>query len=598
MTINSDINASLTVPGIFGQIDLRSGSNSLGATPKSALILGYKNGGTAEYNVPVEVTGDADIDRLVGRDSWIAEEARALLDGPNVKGVVKLTLVPLQAPSSGVAQILTMAVVSAPSTVTPGTPGANTAATSSGSWTLWVDEMPHVIAIVNGDTLATVMATIVTALTNNVRLRWTPASTGGGGGTLTNKTKGLHSDGVLRIDYGSVDVGLRLSPGTVTFAGTTTATGTHTLTVGAAVISTDIANPSTPTQSGAAVVEETNAGGYVVTAAASAGAVTYYLAQGRDYRFATSALTGATAQTATAAFGTAGSGSPDFTAALAILAGQPSLLMWSMRFIDATSIGTVAAHINTYNNGRYQKNQYLLVCSPFSGSAWGAVLAATSPNITTVPYYYTTAWNQPDCPGPAGKMSARLAGILASLDYVALNMDRYAIRSRSNTLLIPAVGSRPDLDTRNSDMLNLGVSPIVVFADNLNHIDSARTTIIRSTASDTRVCELGVIRTALAQRDAINADLDAYLFSDDGGKNFRSDGLIHTPYVATIDSIKQCILNTLRKLDVRDLVQNTEDNKDLIQGEQEPGQPTTLNYFIPFDPVLPIHILNYKQSLV
>ena len=95
-----------------------------------------------------------------------------------------------------------------------------------------------------------------------------------------------------------------------------------------------------------------------------------------------------------------------------------------------------------------------------------------------------------------------------------------------------------------------------------------------------------------------NAAIDSLLFSDEGGKNFRGDGLVHTPYVVTADSVKQCILNALRDLDRRDLIQYTEENKNLIQFSAEPGNPNLINYFIPFSPVVGLHVVAYRQAMV
>lgn len=598
MPINTDISNSNVVPGVMGQIDLRSGSGSLGTLAKSLLIIGYKKSGAlAAYNVPVDVGGDADIDAQVGTDCDLAEDARAAFDVPGVRGVVQVRLLPVAEPSGGVATVLSLAVVSSPSGTSP---GSNTAATAAGPWNVFVDERPHPVAILSGDTLAAVATNIVAAINADPRTRWTAATTGGGAFTLTCKHKGkTGNDGVVRIDYGQVELGLRLSAGTVTFATDSSATGTNLLQVGAVSISTAIANPSTPTQSASAVVASVNASGYAVTAASSAGVVTLYLAQLRDYRLAKNTLTGAASQTATAVFGTTGTGDPDLTAALSVMAGEPSCLFWSTRFIHSSPLGAITQHITTYNNGRYQKSQILCVCSPDAGTVWGAVLAGTSPAMTSAPNYWAVAWDQPDCPGPAGTRAARLGALMASLDYVALNMDRVALRSLGNApLLIPAVAIRPDPDTRNTDMLALGISPIVVFADNQNHVDSAKTTIPRNTAADVRVCELITIRTALYQRQYVNQKVDALLFTDDGGKNFRADGLSHTPYVVTADGIKQCILAAIRELDTRDLVQFTEENKDLIQYSPEPGNPNLVNYFIPFSPVVGLHNFVYRQAMV
>jgi phage tail sheath gpL-like len=599
VTINSDISRSTVIPGVYGQISLSSGSKSLGNTTKGILLVGYKaSGGIAAYNVPVEVTGDADINAQVGMNSDLAEDARAAFDTPGVRGTVKVQLLPIPAPTGGVAQILTMSVVSAPTS--GAAPGSNTAATASGQWLLYIDGHVHAIAIVLGDTLATVAATAVAAIADDLQLRWSAADTGSGNFTLTCRHTGKTGlDGVVRIDYGDTDVGLRLSPGTLTFTGTTSATGTSLINVGAQTVSTAIANPSTPTLSATTVAASVNAGGYAVTAASLVGAVTLYLAHLRDYRFATTSLTGATGQTVAGVFGTAGSGDPDLTTALNIMAGQPSVTFWATRLVHSSPLGALVGHITTYNNGKFQKSQILCVNSAQSGSAWGSVISGTSPNMTAAPQYWNVAWNQPDAPESQSNLAVRLAGYMASLDYVALNMDRVLVRTLGQApLLIPAVGSRPDPDTRNADMLSLGISPIVVFSDNQNHVDSAKTTIIRATASDVRTCELSCIRSALYQRAYINAAVDQLLFTDDGGKNFRADGEVHTPYVVTADQVTQCIINALRELSNRDVIQNVEANKDLVQFSAEPGDPTVINYFIPFDPVVPLHIFNYKQALV
>jgi phage tail sheath gpL-like len=598
VTINSDISRSTVIPGIYGQIDLQSGSKSLGSTEKAVVIVGYKKSGAlAPYNLPVVVTGDGDINAQVGINSDLAEDARAIFDTPGVRGTVKVALLPIAEPTGGVAQILSLAVVSAPN---GSAPGSNTTATASGQWIVYVDGHAHPVGILLGDSLATVAGSIETALGDDTQLRWTASDGGSGAFSLTCVHTGKTGlDGVVRIDYGDTDVGLRLSVGTVTFSGTSAATGTHVLNVGAQSISTAIANPSTPTQSATAVTSNINAGGYAVSAAFLAGVVTLYLMPGRDYRFATTSLTGALPQTVTGAFGTAGSGEPDLTTALNIMAGQPSYMFWVTRLISSSPLGALVNHITTYNNGRYQKSQILCVNSAQSGTAWGAVIAGTSPAMTAAPQYWSVAWNQPDTPESQSNLAARLGGYMASLDYVALNMDRVAVRSLGHApLLIPAVGSRPDPDTRNADMLSLGISPIVVFPDNQNHVDSAKTTIPRATAPDVRTCELSCIRSALYQRNYINAAVDAFLFSDDGGKNFRTDGQVHTPYVVTPDQVTQCIINALRELSNRDVIQNVEANKDLVQYSPEPGDPTVINYFIPFDPVVPLHIFNYKQALV
>ena len=601
MTINSDITSSQVVPGVFGQIDLGSGSSSLGTLAKSLIIIGYKRStGNAAFNVPIEVTGDADIDAAVGTDSDLADDARAAFDTPNVRGQVAVTLLPVAEPTGGVATVINLYVVSAPSTASPGAPGSNTAATQSGPWVFWLDGRPYPIAVVLGDLLATVAASIVTAVNNNPRSRWTAATGASGAFTLTCKHTGKTGlDGVVRMDYGTVDVGLRVSPSTITFASGPGGSGSLVLAIGALSLSTALATLS-DTAAATAVRDNINAGGYVVTAASSAGVVTLYLAQLRDYRIGSITATSLSPQTATATFGTRGTGDPSLTAALNVMAGQASRLFWTTRLIHSSPLGAITAHITTYNNGKYQKNQILCVCSPDAGTTWGAVLAGTTPAMTSAPNYFNIAWNQPDAPEPAGILATRLAAYMASLDYVALNLDRISIKSLGNApLLIPAPGSRPDPDTRNLDMLSLGISPIVVFGDNQNHVDSAKTTIPRSTAADVRVCELITIRVALYQRAYVNAAVDQLLFSgEEGGKNFRADGLVHTPYVVTADQVKQCIVNAMRELDTRDLVQNTEVNKDYVQFSAEPGNPNLVNFFIPFAPVVALHLLAYRQSMV
>lgn len=595
MPINTDVSATDVIPGVYGQIDLGSGSGQLGTNAKSVLLIGYSRG-TAPLNQPVDVTGDTDIKLAVGVDSDLAEDARAVFDVPGVRGKVRVVLLPVAEPTGGTATVINLAVVSAPAAAAP---GVATAATASGPWLVYVDGHRHAVTVILGDSLATVADSIVAALNANKKLRWTAAATSGGAFTLTCKHKGKTGlDGIVRIDYGEVDLGLRLSPGTITFTGTTSATGSNALKIGALTAATDIANPSTPTASASAVVFEINDGAFAVTAASALGVVTLYLAQLEDYRIAVNTLTGATGQTAATTFGTLGTGDPDLTSALAIMAGQASILFWSTRLISSSPLGALVQHITTYNNGRFQKNQILVVCSADSGTAWGAVLAGTSPAMTALPQWASQAYNQPNSAIPAGSIAARISGLLASLDYVAQNMDRAVLRTLGNApMLIPSVASRPDPDTRNADMLSLGISPVVVFADNQNHIDSAKTTIPRNTALDVRVCELTTIRVALSQRAYVNAKVDELLFGQDGGKNFRADGRVHTPYVVTADGIKQCILSALRDLDVQDLIQGTEENKDQIQFIDEPGDPTVVNFLIPFKPVVNLHRLTYRQSM-
>ena len=163
MPINSDITNSNVIPGVFGQVDLRSGSGSLGTLAKSLLIIGYKKSGSlAPFNVPVDVTGDADIDAQVGPDSDLAEDARAAFDTPNVRGIVRVTLLPVAEPVGGISTVLSFAVVSAPSGTAP---GSNTAATAAGPWVLYVDGYAHPVSILTGDTLAQVAAAIVASAT-------------------------------------------------------------------------------------------------------------------------------------------------------------------------------------------------------------------------------------------------------------------------------------------------------------------------------------------------------------------------------------------------------------------------------------------------
>jgi len=418
---------------------------------------------------------------------------------------------------------------------------------------------------------------------------------------LTAKHKGKTGNALpIRVRFSS-DGGVRTSCGYAYFDGTSpNAASSYQLALGPESVNTVLGVSQTSTQSAAAVRDQVNAGGYAVTAASSANLLMLYhvfgldQTEGRDVRRVGLTGTGISPQTVAGAFGVTGSGVPDLTTALAVMQGQPAYLVWHTRLVDATSLAALKTHIGLFGNGKYQKPQIL----SFSSADAATALASTLSSAGLASFAYSVAWNLPNAAVPDGVLGARIAGMIAKLDYVAMNLAKALIPTSGSLLLpTPAPAAQQQPDDQNISLLSLGISPITIDASGNHRILFAQNTIPIATAEDERTCLLQTVLAMFKVRDMLNRDLNEYLFSDEGGKNIRPDNVTHTPFVVTPESLEKRVGQRLLVADAQDLIMVADLDLEELKVVQEPGRPSIYNLALPVRPVGPLRQLVYRQSL-
>jgi phage tail sheath gpL-like len=386
------------------------------------------------------------------------------------------------------------------------------------------------------------------------------------------------------ISFSNATTGIAVSPGTFTLAGNAAASpGVHSLLVTTQSVAYLPVSGSTPTASATGFAAAINAASaYPVTAAASAGVVTLYLLNGRNWNRPSVATTDGS-QTIVLSAGVLGVGLPNLTESLNQISKLDAFRIWVTDFVDSTSLSTLYSYIEQQANGRIQKGQDLVFCDTERLTTAGAIPVSTTPQLTTSPRYFLN-WCSA-IPQQGYEIAARVAAIITSQDYLPFNFMSAELKTTPNVpLLLPDPAVRPtDLDI-NAAIGTYFMTPIVVDSQQRLVISTGRTTAKPSAQIDARFAYWGLILTLDYFRD----DLGAFLFERIKGKNIKLYSDPNTSNVITIEGVKGLIISRMFTWENLDLLDGADQLKDLVAVSQNPQNPSRVDATLPLRVPVPL----------
>lgn len=573
---NPDLPRSYMIPGIFTYLDTTGAGGSLASATKRLLIWGFKTAaGTALQDAVAPVTNQTDVNRLAGRGSDLARIYAAALSQVGA-GAIDCFLMPLAEPAGGTASTHTLKVYGP--------------ATSAGAIDVWICGYRLSVRVASGDTASIVAAAIKAEIDLLLDIPVT-ATIGTDTITLTYRVKGLVGND-LPIQARIVGAaGIKLSPGSFTLTGNASGAGSITVQVGATTMTASIANADTPTVVGAAIALAINSGSYPVTADAVAGLVTLYYATDRTIRRPVATIVTSTVIAITPSFGVTGAGAPSLSAALTGLTKQEAFWNWACAFSDSATLGSLATHIESYADGRNQKNQTGWFCSVDALVTAGALQTAPTPSLATTPRWHES-WC-PDSPQQAYELAARHAALVLAEDYVAKNFDGKEIKTGfgSVPLLYPHELSRPGIDDDcQAALSSYRMTPLVVQNGKLVVL-RGRTTYA---SQDQRLWDTSTIRNL----DYYRIDLNAFLKTRFGGKSLKTLTPSRTSLTVTPASVKDATIERIQLWDDNDIFDGVDTLKKLVVCAPDAVVPTRLNLNFPMSPPRNLHQIGAYGGLV
>ena len=581
--VNSDVSSAWMIPGVYIQLDLTGAGANLSNIQSRSLLVGYKtSAGTAAPDTPVLVTGQSLANQYGGRGSELARMFAAF-QAQVGGGQADVFLLPIAEPSGGTAA--TRLITFDFST------GSSAAAQDSIDVFIAGYKMSALVA--SGDTATVIGASVRDAINANLDLPVT-ATASSGVVTLTARTKGLTGEDlpvIVNVPNSSSSK-IRAAAGTVTYATNATGNGSATVSVGGTTYTAAITSGDTPSVVATAVGAAINAASGPVTASVSSAVVTLYYETDRVVQRPSAAIVTSTGITATVAAGTAGAGTPTLTNALAVVAAQSAFGFWATSFNDATSLGTMATHIEAYANGLYQKDQFLWFGSTDPLATAGAIPAATTPSLTSSVRYHED-WCM-DSPQQAYELAARHAAMVCVNSFKAQNYDGAPLQSLTPTvpLLLPHRNSRPSPADVNSAMRSYYMTPLVVDESaNKLTVCRGRTT---SSASDERLWDTSLGQVA----GYIRYDMNSFLRTRFKQKSIKQFSKPRTPNTINIDDVKDAITERLFAYDGADFLDGAEQLKAAVAANINVLSPSRIDAYIPFRPPVPLHIMAPVLGLV
>jgi phage tail sheath gpL-like len=574
---NTDLSPGYLLPGVFVQLNLQGAGAALNNPQLRALIVGYKTaGGSASPDTPVLVTGQQDVDTRCGRGSDAARNYAAFISQIG-GGQCDAFVLPLLEPSAGTAATRTITFAGS--------------AAAQDSVELWICGY-HVSTLINSGDTPTAIAAAVAAAVTLVKDIPVTATASSGTLTLTYRHKGVVGEDLPLMCYlpNNATSTVTASPGTISYSGTASGSGSATVSIGGTTYSAAVANADTSTAVAANVAAAINATNGPVTATASTGTLTLFFrsdpsAQSRVVQRPSAAMVTTTGITPTVASGTPGAGVPTLTNALSVLAAQGAFGYWSTAIADSTSLGLLSSHIETYANGVYQKDQFLWIGSTGSLTSAGTVPTAPAPALTASGRYHVT-WCQ-DAPVQAHEISARHAAAVCvqTAVYPGTNYDEWPLVSQTASvpLLMPDRASRPSTDALNSALSTYNLTPLAV-NERLGAL-----TIVRGrntlTSSDMRQWDTSLLQCMAFTRYNVRLTLRRKF----SGKSIKTNGQPHTPYTITTQNLVDAVIELLYALDGADIIDGADQLKKAVASNVNVVNPARADMYVPVRYPTPLH---------
>lgn len=587
---NTDLGPGYVLPGVYVQYNFQGSGAALGIPQLRALIVGYKTAsGIAAQDAPTLLLGQQDANQKGGRGSEFARLYAALI---SQTGGAQFDVygVPIVPPGGGTAATRTFTVQFS----------SGSAAAAQDSVNLWLAGYYISTLVSNGDTATIIGNNIAASINAQLDIPWT-ASASAGTVTLTYRHNGISGEDSPFMGYipNNAVSNVQIAVGTITYATAATGAGSATVTIGGSTVSATVNNADTPSIVATNVGLAINGTNFPVTASVNAAVVTLLLrsdpsAQTRVVQRPAAAIVTTTGLTATVAAGTLGAGTPNLTNALAVLAAQSQFGYWTTSFNDTASLGSLSAHIETYANGVYQKDQVLWAGSSGSLTTAGAIPTGTSPALTASGRYHIV-WCQ-DQPLQAYENAARMAALVCQQAniYPATNYDGFPLGTQTATvpLLLPDRQVRPSTDVQNSAITSQNLTPLVVNeATGQLVIARGRNTL---TSSDMRQWDTSLLQCSAFTRFNTRTMLKTKFGTN---KSIKSVGTPHTPNTITVNDVIDAIVELLITLDNADVIDGAAQLKAAVAANVNVVNAGRIDAYVPVRYPVNLHQLGPVLAL-
>ena len=540
-------------PGVFTSFDRNSDVS--GTAPNSrCLIWGLVPANApAPLNTPFLATGLAQVQERSG-SNWaqLVRNYQAAKAEPAAVGA-EVWCLPVADPA-GTSATRLMKFLAQPTYSSGWQVGTASAAAAGTDCTIDIGGQVVTFSISSGDTWATCATKAKAALdTLGSDLVYAP-SLNSATVTITDRHASATTDDLpIKVSFSNPSAGVAVSMGTVTVATTATGAGTVSLTDGVLTASYGFANGDLIGAITPAFTAAINAGMGLRAAAdaGNAGVITLYYLDDRHARRLTSTITAAVGTTATLAAGTAGSGTPSLTGALAYLASEPTAYRaWALAQTDATALGAVAAHVIA-QDASSEKGQ--VVFSTISTALPGtSLIGATSPALSVTELMVVL--HAQAATVPAAQIAARVAV------QVAAEGDGDQGRNWSGLLLtsaeaMPLVAAHKS-DRSGKDIWNAGISagycPVSVDSQGRWYVVLARTTFASAAPQQQRMKKWSGALLPIYFRADLRTTLTSKFFKPGNGKSLKAKGQPMTERALSEKGIRSEVLSLVKKWDQSD----------------------------------------------
>jgi len=583
----ANLPAGLKEPGIY--VTVRSdGDPGLSAANQRCLLWGYQSS-TATFppNAPIRAINQDQVDAGAGATSMLAHAYAAAKS--QVPIGAEIYLMPLIAPSSGTAQIVTVEITGEP---TAGVTSTATTATAADTVTVKYRGRGVTVGIAAGDAWATIATNIKTAwdLLLNAPASCTRSSAAL---SFTNPHKGLYDNGAIEVSFASNGAsGVAATFGTIAFSGTAGMTGTATVTMGKHTAVAVITSGDILTVSSAAVTAKLRSDNYPIRAAEPAiltGTITLYFVNDRPIRplSVSCTLQTVTTQTVTATVGTAGAGVPTLTSAIANLNQLDDYYkVWSIFYTTTTELSATAVQVEAQAAPAILKQTVVI----FETTASATSVANTDITNATTPKLnasarYMPVWGQFDI-NAGWENAARIAAAVASETYVAANWNRLELQGDVDAPCLGIhPGDRPTTDERNIVIASYRHCPLTVNSEGNVVVTWGGTSYKNKSSKDAKLTKLSGRLTLDYYNSDLVATLEPYV-----KLKLKSLSEPRTNRATSPRRIEAAVIRWLKRLDDADLYDGAEALQAAVRAAVviSPGR---VDVNIPFNPPADIDII-------
>jgi phage tail sheath gpL-like len=610
--LNTDLSSAQWTPLVAIQLRLAGLGVSLQSLQKRVLLLGHKtSSGTVKLNSVTALSTQDQVNGLFGPTGEVtaqfahlqAQLAAVSASGAEVYGIA------IPEPTGGVQATHLITFLAQPTSA--GLPGSNSAALTPHAVTAYIAGWSFPLGIAVGDTfavLATGLAAVITqaiaAVTGPSNCPIESAIASGQTVTVKMSQRGAYGEDLpIRIEFSDPNGGVAASPGTLAIGGPSTASGAIVVGAGSLSTTTAVGSADAVATMCANVTEALRSAPNNLSAmnnnSVTPGQVVLLYQTGHvAHRIVAS--TTATGVTTTLAVGTAGSGVPDLTAALAAIQKLGAFRVWVFPWIDTATLSALSAHRAAQASGVIMKDQFLLYGDTRDEVTAGAVPLAPTPRLTTTPF--AAGILCPDAEVRGVELAAHVAGTIVSKDTPAYNWDGEPLLT---TGAVPLGAPHPDarldpLTSANTAMVTYHLTPLVV-SDASNQLVILRGVTTAQVASDELSNWSVAFCLAFARAFAVNRLRERFI---DSHLMLKRVGQPQSPNTITDEAVADCIKEILDDLEngtggsPPDVIDGADNLKTMVRAKSSKQNGGRIDALFPVRAPLPVHQIAVVEQQV